>query len=451
MATYRSLFNRFGPTCLLITIGVAAYACSDNGATLPSERTLRHAPAYAFSAATTGNGDVHPANSSDDDSTFVYSYPYPTLSVVTGSGSVSAWYSSNPNWDTLAGLPWGTITYQGLGGGSILWANLEYHFYGTYSNQAGRFTVYHPGPDTVVVQGDGYAVYKRGAPYYTSWCSVPGVHCFDYSGTYSLSVAPIAADMEFSPVQRFIYPGGPSYAEARIRTLPQPVDDHPEVTLNIVWSWAADTGSSQSLPGECQGNRYCYLFASSSGTLTASAIVNGVSKVKSVRFEKLSCVTGDTLLDDSRIRRGLKQAWDGSDADGPANNRKERFGGLFDVDALEGADKRAVDSLFAPFPGANACRTNAPTDVLTWPHLGPRVLWHTHPFRPQELLPDEPYCQTSQPQKGQRRLGYGPSGPDLDIMSGYIPMIIVDKRFVYVVKPDSSVTPYKRSDCDPAA
>lgn len=407
-------------------------------------------PSFALEAADPSSATVQVVNSSDSDSTPLgVAYPYPTLAVITGSGSATINYSMDSRWDTLAGLTHhdSPMTYRGLGGGSIMWANLDFRFYLNGSlSQGGRFTTAHAGPDTLKVQGQGYAIYNRGAPYYTSWCSVPGVHCFLYSGAYTLEVDPIPADMSLDEWNTTIVKNvGWQYAQFTIVNTPAIVQADYSLTVDIVWTWVADSGTSASVAG-CAGSRTCPTQNPTvSGTMTADAIVNGVAKQVTKRVNVLACVTGDSLLDDARVRRGLKKMWDASGATGPESGRMERLGGLFD--SGRGV---LVDSLLPVLTGANACRAYGPNVSVPWPYTGPRVWWHPHPFKPGDWLPDPPLCDTGKPLAPgtRRRLGTGPSKGDLDGQGG-IPMIIVDAENVYVTDPTGEYTTHPRSSCDP--
>lgn len=247
---------------------------------------------------------------------------------------------------------------------------------------------------------------------------------------------------------------GWQYSQFTIVNTPAIVQADYSLTVGIVWTWVADSGTSASVAG-CAGNRSCITQNPTvSGTMTADAIVNGVAKQVSKRVNVLACVTGDSLLDDARVRKQLKLAWDASAADGPQSGRIEIFGGSF-------AGPPRVDTTWVGgLPGANACRAYVPgSGPGQWnpPEgtLGPlQFWWHTHPWYPDDTSRESAsIC----PQYGEPKPGYGLMGgpsPEGDLTS-HTPLITIDKTFTYVSHQSPSgrwnTVKKARATCDPAA
>lgn len=220
------------------------------------------------------------------------------------------------------------------------------------------------------------------------------------------------------------------------------------------WEWVPDSGSQAA---SCGTSKTCNFTPQSSGTMKVTALVNGTVQTEERYVSVLPCLTGDSLLDDARIRRALKEAWEGSNADGPQSGRVERVGGRF-------PGPPPVDTTFPPLPGASACRGWNPSQ-WNWNSPGqggPVVTWHTHPFNHGEQRQSSSVC----PERGAvdpTRMFIEPaSGTDFS-GGGDLPLIIVSPNFVFLYYYDATNTRYgvdnkatpniaaARSACDAAS
>ncbi len=164
------------------------------------------------------------------------------------------------------------------------------------------------------------------------------------------------------------------------------------------------------------------------------------------------CLIGDSLLDDPIIRQGLRDAWAGSNPDGNANDRTERYGG-----------KACTNGVCSPVLGPigandNACR-NFPSDPSgSW-----TVTWHTHPFMPGDTLDplpsDSTKCAWPRDTNGNpfqppspRKSAPRPSREDR-VTNSWLPRIVIDKQNVYFLPANDTLTvkTFDRNTCDPLA
>src|SRR5690606_22244902 len=82
--------------------------------------------------------------------------------------------------------------------------------------------------------------------------------------------------------------------------------------------------SAGTLTQHCAKQATCTITPQASGTMTLTALVNGVEKSRSVHIRVLCAPTGDSLMDSLPILDALGVAWDSSNADDPnAANRRE--------------------------------------------------------------------------------------------------------------------------------
>ncbi|MBV6505390.1 MAG: hypothetical protein ILNGONEN_00949 [Syntrophorhabdaceae bacterium] len=220
------------------------------------------------------------------------------------------------------------------------------------------------------------------------------------------------------------------------------------------WRWQPDSGSlGQGIGGGgCGWNKNpCTKPITRSGTMTVLVSIDGVPDSASVRVNCLPCVTGDSLLDDARLRRLLSSVLAASNPNAAPDQRKERIGVR-----LRRPDGSIVDSLLPPLPGASPCRSwgVGQWDPGSLNSVGTIVVFiHSHPFKPgpvtTDTLPNS--CRNpSLPANLPQAAAPGPSPADAG-MPG--PQLIIDKDNVYYLPSGVSSTwvTRKRSQCDLAA
>jgi hypothetical protein len=189
-----------------------------------------------------------------------------------------------------------------------------------------------------------------------------------------------------------------------------------------------------------------------SGTMVVTATADGYAVSDSAHVSVVPCLlspdtlAADTLADDSRIRRKIAEAWNGSNVDGPPDQRVERYGGRY-----RRPDGSVVDTTFLTLPGATPCRswgigqwspsTNTPGATL--------VHWHTHPFYPgptsTDTLPSGCKNPNLRPRNRPQAAAAGPSGADMGQPG---PFFVIDKKNLYFVDVAGNLKPAPRTQCD---
>lgn len=185
--------------------------------------------------------------------------------------------------------------------------------------------------------------------------------------------------------------------------------------------------------------------------MKATTTIGAYALADSAHVSVVPCLTGDSLLDDSQIRKALNDVKCATTVTGPALNRRERGGGRF-----RRPDGSIVDTLFSIGPTDTPCSFDFSTRNLGFGV--PIVIWHTHPFTP--LDPSDPLplsnCPTLANKKpllpGQVYVAKpGPSIP-YDVQSGYDHIVVEKNGSVWRVDRNGSITEYPRNkpgQCDP--
>lgn len=183
--------------------------------------------------------------------------------------------------------------------------------------------------------------------------------------------------------------------------------------------------------GSTQFWYFCSFTARESGTLTVRASVNGGAEQEaSITVNVVDCITGDTLIDRNPIvRRALRDALDGSNADAVPADRIERLGGVVCTNGQ-------CSSFLFPFEGNATPCSHLPPSLFSPPGAFPPgtvVIIHTHPFRPRvEPLPAVCGRPTGPAAAGR------PSRKDLsNVLALGLPLVVVDKTNVYAVYPQT--------------
>lgn len=437
-----------GSVCvLLVSCGLDDVTGSrSREATSPNSWTGR--PAFS-SGLPALSGGFSGMISSSTDSIFVGTIDEPAITIITASGLLEEFFG--PPWYYEHGDPTEGWTDPG---GVFNWSLMDCErcikWVVTDSVGAqggGSFADYDNGnalketyADTQIVKGKVMFRWHKGPVFVASWCQPA---CFTYDGTVSVSAQPMAADLELHAPnvilasQNYTATVNPSPRQLAGFNVPMRVKS---------WSFQPDGGSPATV---CATDTLCVNAPSGSGTLTVQAYVNGDLKTKSQYISVLTCLTGDSLLDDARIRKALKDAWDGSHASGPQSGRMERVGGRFDGSSFP------IDTTFGPLPGAGPCWGWGAGWNWNTPGLGPpRVVWHTHPFYHGEpRIPG--VCPALDP-PGPGGMDERPSKNDIDPYEG-IPVIVVGKDNVYLVRWNMASSPpaplqqkFSRASCDAA-
>src|SRR5262249_33269387 len=93
------------------------------------------------------------------------------------------------------------------------------------------------------------------------------------------------------------------------------------------WTWTPLLGTGGVAPNGCTpSEKTCTRTISKSGCMKATTTVGTYQLADSVDVNVLPCLTNDPTLDDARIRQKLQEAWNNSNPNGPASQRREQFG-----------------------------------------------------------------------------------------------------------------------------
>jgi hypothetical protein len=152
------------------------------------------------------------------------------------------------------------------------------------------------------------------------------------------------------------------------------------------WVWTPDTGTS--VIGCNWYDNPCTRPVSTSGSMKAMTVIGLDTLIASVHVSVVPCLTNDSILDDSRVRRKLALAWNNSNSNAAAAQRQEQWGMRV---TLPGG--RTVDTNFTNLPGATPCQSYDPARFRP-DSIGQILLtWHTHPFAPAHQRPDSTWGQ----------------------------------------------------------
>jgi hypothetical protein len=316
------------------------------------------------------------------------------------------------------------------------------------------------------VQGAGELWWnRRGASILSGGSEIcgrtSGTPCYTYTGAFDVTIE--RPQVEFKVMV--------SPSAKRQGTATQPVFKA-EVTpgqlgglavpfRTTAWRWVPDGGGELQAclpPPQGTNPASCSYTPTTSGYMYVDAIVNGEEQTRAVYFSVVPCLTGDSLLDDTRLRRALRDAFDAANPNGPPFDRVER-GGI----RLLMPDGTIQDVLYPRGPADSPCQ-------MLLPPLGqvqgtPILRWHIHPFRPSDPSDPLPYDPSRVPpsncdqlvnepwRPGQVFLTRpGPSWPE-DYKDSLWPHIVVDKDNVYIVPPGTGQRPYdtksRLGTCDP--
>lgn len=202
----------------------------------------------------------------------------------------------------------------------------------------------------------------------------------------------------------------------------------------IKWSMIDATGAISNCVG---ASLTCSLLIKKDGTLTVTAMVDGVLQQASVQItvNKVPCPTGDSLLDLPQVARVLSQAWLDSKPDAPAAERRERAAWL-----LQDPNTGVLSSVLAYDAGASPC-SNSPPFPKGAPPLTIVASFHTHPFARRELLPSNCTNTTVERYAYDPIRWGGPSKADWDFASGGgLPTYVLDEDNLFRAVPIDPVT-----------
>jgi hypothetical protein len=282
--------------------------------------------------------------------------------------------------------------------------------------------------DTLLVKGSGQ-VFRQGAvPYDPGHCGA--VPCHTYSGDQEVVATQLAVPLGLTVNSPYVGPPGsiatftavgvPNYLGARGYQVPVRV---------VSWVWgAAGGGTGQTVPCNA-GINPCQTRVMEAGTMTVTAIVNGVQQTKSISMTVVPCPTGDSLIDDPLNRTMLTDEWNLSGPTAAIQDRRERSAAKFD------SAGNIFYRLNDPDPTMSPCSNTGEPSM----HIGDTALLesHAHPFSKGDTLPDNCKDPSSGPHHAYYGNSYGGlSGSDWRRMwEDQVPFLVPDQDSVYRIYP----------------
>jgi hypothetical protein len=296
--------------------------------------------------------------------------------------------------------------------------------------------------DTIVVQGTGTV--KRGGGIVDGPQCADG-HCHTWSGSQTITITPLAADLVVTPSNVFLpdlQASRPQYTTFTIRAIPDTIK-HQATPVKVVarsWQRADPTvaGADTTTPtGNCSLNTlYCNLPVKEAGTLTIRARANGVEHTV---VACVQCVSSDALLNDQLVRDSLVDLSIRSNPSAPFSTHQEQV-----LMILESMYSHRVYTLPIRVTDPNPCfsKWTLPDPWQIPDSLNLIAFAHTHPLN---SVGQSQICPGS-----GRRVG-GPGGsidfdwPEMQRWNSLdeyhqrgwfnIPMYIIANDFVYKMDP----------------
>lgn len=373
---------RFALGPLLVTIVLGSCVGSEGLPTDPGGR-----PRFDESGAPALAGSLSPtANNQAVGPITLGSYTYPTLAVIQVSGLLDRYYGPTSYWGQSAGTLIGQ--WDAAGG----WTESDGCTGNVWVLAASGGTIFcdagnHKNPtsvwaDTQVVQGTVTAQWHAGPPAWGVTGCGPGGQppCFTYTGSHAVAVTPVSASLRVKASRYVTTPAAPSVTFTAAVSPTQVGGRNVPFSVQS-WTWVADTGSGSG--PACGTNNICSFSPSSSGTMRVDAIVNGVTRNKSVHIRVLCKSTDDKLLDSLPILDAMAAAMTASGDPNLPGGQGARREHQFSVQC----DTLNECSSPPPVDLGNPCG-GVPPRVDTVP--GIKVDGHTHPFNPVVPNPNAP-------------------------------------------------------------
>lgn len=230
----------------------------------------------------------------------------------------------------------------------------------------------------MAAQGAGQVTRARGIPQFTGDCG--GTPCHSYTGSQTIRVRPIPAGLALQASARMITP------PANVTFTPAAIPDYLKglkVPLRVVsWQWIPAGGTGQTVV--CgPGTTVCTTQVKESGTMTVTAVVNGVEQTASVTVEcRITQPAPDSILNTPQVRRTMMTALTASNPHStPESLKRKEVGGTIWQMSDGSYLAQIVDD-----PTATAC-AYLPSAGPTPPGgIGLVAIFHTHPNKPGDKV-----------------------------------------------------------------
>lgn len=443
----------FGLVGAVAVIGVACGGETPVGADPDSGRVpgapiaLAVAPTYSTALSpTTSRSGIGPIA--------LGTYPEPTLVEIRATGTIDRYYGFVWYYYSLQGQFDRTIDAGGDYGTQYVHIAFDSPAMGWFKDTQG-LPLQEEWSKTVVVQGSGRAEWVR--PGTGGQCDSPGTpDCFTYTGSFQVSVTPFPAELVLKASRSAITPGQSVAFTASVA--PDTVENIGVPFKVVEWRWLPDAGGEGAVLTQCANQKICSYAPSVSGTMRATGFANAAAAEAEVQVTVFPCLTGDPLLDNPRVRDGLRSSFDslGYPHLSPAD-RTERGGGAF----LGPNGDTLWVPVFPPGPRDDACSFWPSDHASSFPG-NPIISWHGHAFDAGDELPgvDDCYRDPRLAPLGpgdKRYAGARPSSNDIN-EGGTVDNIIVTPSYVWLRPkyfPDDPPTTLPdslpRAACDPLA
>lgn len=230
------------------------------------------------------------------------------------------------------------------------------------------------------------------------------------SGSQTLAVEPLVFDVTAATEEFF---AGDTVHFTLASELP---------TANVQWVFNYTAGGSLSLPA-CSGQTACNAAPTGSGRMEASvleSLTNTYVRTRSVQVTQAPspCLEPqDWIAGNAAVQRGLRALLDSAQAWGPRENRRERFGGIWEN--ISTGELKLVP--IAPM-NPTVCSVEITSPLIISPGAGWRIVAaaHVHPYRGEtatdssEVVPTT--CPTAAAGQPVGRGEYIPSPDDWTTM-----------------------------------
>jgi hypothetical protein len=445
---------------VFVALAAVALGCSDLEPTGTSNAPDRDRVALAV-APTMGTTISPRLSNTDITPSSVGTYPEWTVVEITATGLLNRYFSYAPIWGAMAGNPFGQWDAGGVqAGGSSCIGNVWIAF------DSPGFVGFCDNPSTPLrsdwravrmVRGEGRVGWVSGPHRTDGTCDTPSTPpCFTYLLDHTVTITPFPAELVLKASKAAIEPGQNVTFTASVT--PDSIENIGVPFKVVEWRWLPDAGGGGTVLTQCENQKICSYAPSVSGTMRATGFANGAAAEAEVQVTVFPCLTGDPLLDNPRVRDGLRSSFDsmGYPHLSPAD-RTERGGGAF----LGPNGDTLWVPVFPPGPRDDACSFWPSDHASSFPG-NPIISWHGHAFDAGDELPgvDDCYRDPRLAPLGpgdKRYAGARPSSNDIN-EGGTVDNIIVTPSYVWLrpkyfpndpptTLPDS----LPRADCDPLA
>lgn len=464
-----SVAKRFGQLASLLALA----ACTEHEPiTAPAIKPVPVSAPHTMSALGSFTGDINAPGGSFLTLHSYSAYPEGIKATITVSGRIVVWSDTRADYfqKTVNAGPGGVFVdgyTQCSVGVMVIFGDVGFGPApcSVLTNPPGQLPYDTSGAwsVTAVVYGDGSAMRTANIPQYAPPSICDTITCHTYTGSHSITVAPLAGDLDLqvyyaleSRIARkalFVRPfnNTDTYAHQRVsfRDTTSPTD-LPLRPLQHTWTMMDPTAPngywnhSQVWPSCLRTSPppslRCDFDVRETGVWASRVRVNGVEHYDELA---LYCAESEPLLNNDKLRQQLLSALDSSNANDPDfHNRVERYFFVLQDSVTPGAQPYLA---FTPRqPTDDVCYATTPS--LPAPLLPPNTkvlgFGHEHPSESFVVVKcrDQDGNQTI-----PRTTAYGASNTDIveqrrfNAVYPNAVQFIIDKHNVYIVRPGANL------------